>query len=1409
MFEHFPFLKTKPNPFPFLPDSMNRSVVAITCALSFATLTPTHAIEPTRGEITQDRASRMVDAEWFEIMDTGPFISDTFLAPGAKGEVAVLKGIAIKLGDDENHSLVFDSEMLRMVGGFDGRVTLAGTPWNGNHGGNSYLPENRSAYYFLTERSPGWAIDGNWNDPRLDGHGPLPRDVAKYRGLYRHGSHVMLEYTVHKTLVQESPRYEEETLVRHFKTGKTERQLQVLVADPFPENMGKGKWGKVSHQLVGGAQGMQLETLDGGRVVVTLPVGTEASEFQVIYRRDKAPESVMPDVDWGVFPQGGPQIYPETVTTKGIIGADERPYALDTIPYPSDNPWFANTRFGAFDFFEDGDRVACSTWNGDVWIASGVSGDLKSIRWKRFASGLFQTLGLKIIDGVVYTQGRDQITRLHDLNGDGEADYYESFNNDVKITAGFHEFSFDLVTDAEGSLWFSKGMPVLGGGRGFAPWTEHNGSILKISANGDTLERFAWGLRAPGGLGLGPNGEVTTGENEGSWVPRCKITWSEPGSFHGVVPSLWDGKKFVEPLLGAPTDYEKPLVWMPYAVDNSGGSQVWVPEDSAWGSIHQNEMLHFSYGKSSIFRVLRDEVDGQVQGAVYKLPIDLGIPAQRGKFHPKSGQLYVMGLRGWQTNGGTGFQRVRYLGEKAPAPVALRVHDNGVVVEFSDKLDPATVADVRRFAVKKWKYIWGPQYGSGRFSIDNPDEALEELALAEPSKGVVNNVDQVSVRAATLLPDGKTVFIYIPHMTAAMQMEIQMDLASVDGAEVRETIWNTIHNLRPSFQDHGLDLNNLPEIPSAPMGEPGVTMTMAYAAESDKTLLDRVGMTVPEKTTVTPFMKYGRLFETVMEATLALGQRDEITFRLEGQGEAVLQIDGKVVAEGALPIESSVMNLDAGGYALYVRYASGDALTGRAKLLWSGKDFPWEPVPPSALLHTSDSSLDWGHDVREGRALFATARCIECHAPEGPFGGTGKKGRFAMSELFESIPDLENAGDRFESLWLYDWIREPREGCAQVVFAEAADVTAYLSSLRSATAPASVLGNAAAGEALVTQLHMQTWVESLTTEAKHTPAGLQSFLADPTAHHRDTVFPDFHLSETEAGDIVSYIISQRPAAGKAPSGDPLKGKHVVASNCMACHGNDDRAFGTNAASLDTIWETNWYADGCASEEWGRRPALALDADDRKALVKFQNAGMNYLSNSTPREYAQRTMKRLNCMSCHSGENKLPHIDHVGDKVTTAWLEKLLLGEVGNIHPDSEARMPAFASRAKLLSEGIAALHGSAIETEATEPDPDLAAIGAELVGISGYACIACHAAGDTPALAAFEGQGPNLQLAGERLRKDYFHRWMHWPQRVIPTTIMPKYTTSKDQALNTTILDGNPDAQFDAIWEYLQSLRRE
>ena len=107
-------------------------------------------------------------------------------------------------------------------------------------------------------------------------------------------------------------------------------------------------------------------------------------------------------------------------------------------------------RLGGFDYFSDASRAAVCTWQGDVWIVSGLGKSLDSgktagqLTWKRIAAGLFQSLGLKIVDDRIYVLGRDQITRLVDLNNDGETDFYENFNNDAQVTEHFHEFAMAL-----------------------------------------------------------------------------------------------------------------------------------------------------------------------------------------------------------------------------------------------------------------------------------------------------------------------------------------------------------------------------------------------------------------------------------------------------------------------------------------------------------------------------------------------------------------------------------------------------------------------------------------------------------------------------------------------------------------------------------------------------------------------------------------------------------------------------------------------------------------------------------------------------------------------------------------------------------------------------------------------------
>src|SRR4051812_1390892 len=72
--------------------------------------------------------ARSTAGQWWREIDTGPFISDTFL--DNVGNVAALKGLAIKIGVQREATVVFDTELLAWRAGFDGAVLLNGTPWD-------------------------------------------------------------------------------------------------------------------------------------------------------------------------------------------------------------------------------------------------------------------------------------------------------------------------------------------------------------------------------------------------------------------------------------------------------------------------------------------------------------------------------------------------------------------------------------------------------------------------------------------------------------------------------------------------------------------------------------------------------------------------------------------------------------------------------------------------------------------------------------------------------------------------------------------------------------------------------------------------------------------------------------------------------------------------------------------------------------------------------------------------------------------------------------------------------------------------------------------------------------------------------------------------------------------------------
>ncbi|MES2476230.1 MAG: DUF6797 domain-containing protein [Verrucomicrobiota bacterium] len=724
-------------------------------------------------------------AEWYEEMKIGPAWSNTFKDTFQGSErVAATKGILIDLGG--GYHALFDTETLRLVTAYDGKWKWGGTPWTGQHGQLVTLSDENAV--FNTAELAGWAdTSGSFEDKReIPGYGNFKH--AMFKGYYRHGDRITLNYSVNGADVLEMITRVDSTITRSFKVSARKNDLELGVADE------KGAF-IVASDKAKSADGLGVTTTGGvklaadlkhpGRLLAKFPKGSSPAVFQIALARDAEPKAAAAP-DFKALVSGGAPLYPEIIETKGTVSSDpDVPYVTDIVTLPTDNPWKSNLRFGGFDFIDE-DSAALSSWNGDVWMVRGLKGDWSTLKWQRIASGLFETLGVKVVKGIIHVNGRDQITQLIDLNGDGETDHFKVFNRDVYVSENFHEFAFDLQTDKAGNFYFAKAAPVRGGGRGFDRILPHHGTILKVTPDGKKMEVIATGLRAPGGLSVGPNGELTTGENEGTNQPCCKINFMK-----GDTTAFFGTEATRHSLTGSA--YVEPICYLPMDVDNSGGGQVWVPDYAKFG-LTPGTLLHLSYGQSSISEVLTAPRGETIQGAAVKLPISLQSSAMRARFH-EDGSLYVLGFRGWQTNAATecAFQRIRHNKDVVvPVPTKLEYTSKGIRLSFPTKLDVELAEDVASYGVERWNYVRGPQYGSGEFSVDKPDRAAEKQALEKESKDHRVH-DTVVIESAKLLPDGKTVDLVLGGMKPAMTLKVSYDLEDMDAEVMKGDLVGTVY----------------------------------------------------------------------------------------------------------------------------------------------------------------------------------------------------------------------------------------------------------------------------------------------------------------------------------------------------------------------------------------------------------------------------------------------------------------------------------------------------------------------------------------------------------------------------------------------------------------------------------------
>ena len=671
-----------------------------------------------------------------------------------------------------------------------------------------------------------WGHEGTLDFPRegLLPRGPLPAKWLDYRGHYLHDEDVVLSYKIDGRDVLELPQQlVGMTGLQHtLRIGPGKALMLAVAQRPKAEQMiagvlfqgdqlPKARKGPATESIVlsgtqagkqfktftaaavlGDTEDLFWETDEEQRLLLRIPAdrrerlidvichaGTDNSSLRQ-FQKHVASLETLAIQDPKNMRAGSAARWPDVLSTVGDPGLQQGAYVLDTITLPESTPWNTWFRTSALDFFPDG-RMVVSTHGGDIWIASGVDDKLLKLQWKRFAGGLYEPFGLKVVDGKIYVTCKDRLTRLHDLNNDGEADFYESFSADTDVSTFFHAFNFDLQTDTKGNFYYAKS----------GQYTDFAlpGAVIKVSPDGKQREVYCTGFRTPNGMGILPDDRLTASDNQGNWMPASKVSLLKSGGFYGYVQthargSAWspDGGRIDHTKVVPPKTFDQPLIWMPQNFDNSSGGQLWV-DDPRWGPL-SNRLLHTSFGKGWLSYMMIQDFDNVSQAAIIKLPFDFCTGIMRARVNPKDGQVYATGLDGWNGNGrpgllDRGIQRLRYTGKPIYVVTDCQVEHDGLRLSFNFPLDSATAQDVNSYVGQCWNYHWRAAYGSETFSPKTD----------KPGK------DDLEITAATLSTDGKSIKLAIADLRPVNQVHLILTLKARDGQPFHEEMYWTINKV--------------------------------------------------------------------------------------------------------------------------------------------------------------------------------------------------------------------------------------------------------------------------------------------------------------------------------------------------------------------------------------------------------------------------------------------------------------------------------------------------------------------------------------------------------------------------------------------------------------------------------------
>lgn len=388
-------------------------------------------------------------------------------------------------------------------------------------------------------------------------------------------------------------------------------------------------------------------------------------------------------------------------------------------------------RIGGIGFLPNGNMLIC-TWDPDgaVYEITGWTGPESGIKVKRIAAGLAEPLGLKCVGDRIFVLQKQELTELIDNDKDGQIDEYRCVANGWGVTANFHEFAFGLEY-RDGKFYGNLATAINPGGSSTQPQNPDRGRTIEIDEKTGKFHFVLSGLRTPNGIGFGAMGKLYIADNQGDWLPSSKIMLVKEGAFYG--------NRSVEPIAKRDTPEDPPVVWLPQNEIGNSPSQIAPLNDGPY----KGQMVHGDVTHGGLKRVYVEEVDGVLQGCVFRMIQGLEAGINRVVVAP-DGSFIVGGIGStgnWGQTGklGYGLQRLKYNGNSTFEMLSVSPRQNGLEVRFTEPVSDEVGDKPSYYEVKQWRYEPTNQYGGPK--MDEEDLAVKSATFSPDRKSLFLEVD--------------------------------------------------------------------------------------------------------------------------------------------------------------------------------------------------------------------------------------------------------------------------------------------------------------------------------------------------------------------------------------------------------------------------------------------------------------------------------------------------------------------------------------------------------------------------------------------------------------------------------------------------------------------------------------------